>query len=134
MGFKGNVLVEFTSDINSTSKLLGEIEFENHKYVVKVKTGMSTDGASIPRFLWAIIGSPYVGKYRKSAILHDGLYRSQKLSKLDSDILFLDMMKSQNVNIIKRYIIFLGVIMFGYYSYYKKNDDSYSELVDVLVK
>lgn len=29
------------------------------------------DGASIPRFLWALIGSPYTGDYRRASIVHD---------------------------------------------------------------
>ncbi len=30
-----------------------------------------TDGASIPRFAWSIIGGPFEGKYRNAAVIHD---------------------------------------------------------------
>jgi hypothetical protein len=29
------------------------------------------DGASIPRALWTIVGSPYTGDYRRASIVHD---------------------------------------------------------------
>lgn len=29
------------------------------------------DGASIPRLLWTIAGSPFVGKYRRASVIHD---------------------------------------------------------------
>jgi hypothetical protein len=33
--------------------------------------GTVVDGASIPRILWAIVGSPYTGDYRRASIVHD---------------------------------------------------------------
>jgi hypothetical protein len=33
--------------------------------------GFSTDGASIPRPLWSIVGSPFTGKYVGAAVVHD---------------------------------------------------------------
>src|SRR5690349_11195833 len=33
--------------------------------------GCSIDGATIPRPLWALVGSPYTGDYRRASIVHD---------------------------------------------------------------
>ncbi len=33
--------------------------------------GSNIDGASIPRFLWSIVGDPYSGTYRRASVLHD---------------------------------------------------------------
>ncbi|MDO1558660.1 DUF1353 domain-containing protein [Brevundimonas sp. 2R-24] len=33
--------------------------------------GFVVDGASIPRALWSIVGSPYTGNYRRASIVHD---------------------------------------------------------------
>lgn len=33
--------------------------------------GSEVDGASIPRALWTIVGSPYTGDYRRASIVHD---------------------------------------------------------------
>lgn len=32
---------------------------------------MATDGASIPRALWSLVGSPFTGHYRRAALVHD---------------------------------------------------------------
>ena len=34
-------------------------------------SGTVVDGASIPRVLWTIVGSPYTGDYRRASIVHD---------------------------------------------------------------
>lgn len=33
--------------------------------------GVKIDGATIPKALWSIIGSPYTGEYRRASIVHD---------------------------------------------------------------
>ena len=40
--------------------------------------GTTTDGASIPRFLWRICGHPYQVPRAYAALLHDWLYRNGK--------------------------------------------------------
>jgi len=37
----------------------------------KAPKGSSIDGASIPQFLWTVIGSPYTGLYRRASVTHD---------------------------------------------------------------
>ncbi len=36
-----------------------------------VPAGSHLNGATIPRALWAHVGSPYVGKYRRASVVHD---------------------------------------------------------------
>ncbi|MCF6198135.1 MAG: DUF1353 domain-containing protein [Hyphomicrobiaceae bacterium] len=36
-----------------------------------VPPGTVTNGASIPAWLWTPLGSPFVGKYRRAAVVHD---------------------------------------------------------------
>ncbi len=36
-----------------------------------VPSGYVVDGASIPKALWSLIGSPYTGNYRRASIVHD---------------------------------------------------------------
>lgn len=33
--------------------------------------GSVIDGASIPRFFWRLLGSPYTGKHRRASVIHD---------------------------------------------------------------
>lgn len=35
------------------------------------KKGLKTNGASIPQFLWSVMGSPMTGAYRRAAFVHD---------------------------------------------------------------
>jgi hypothetical protein len=37
----------------------------------RAPSGAVIDGASIPRALWTIVGSPYTGDYRRASIVHD---------------------------------------------------------------
>ena len=37
----------------------------------EAKAARTIDGASIPRVLWTIVGSPYTGCYRKASVVHD---------------------------------------------------------------
>ena len=36
-----------------------------------VWAGTIVDGASIPRALWTLVGSPYAGEYRRASVVHD---------------------------------------------------------------
>ena len=36
-----------------------------------VEEGATTDGASIPRAFWSLFGSPFLGDYRRAAVVHD---------------------------------------------------------------
>ena len=80
---------------------------------VTIKKGFDFDGASIPKWLWSIYGSPLNGNYVVASLIHDGLYASQKVSKKISDKIFLDIMKQSNVGYIKRTSMYLAVTMFG---------------------
>ena len=47
--------------------------------------GFSSDGASIPRLLWWLIGHPFLHSYLLAAVLHDALYRSELFSRCLAD-------------------------------------------------
>jgi len=40
---------------------------------IPVLIGLVFDGASIPRWAWWLIGSPFTGAYREAAVIHDTL-------------------------------------------------------------
>lgn len=44
---------------------------DNNGFVWIARKGDIVDGSSIPRLLWSITGSPFVGKHRKASVLHD---------------------------------------------------------------
>ena len=106
---------------------------ESLGYSVTVKNGFDFDGASIPKWLWSIYGSPLNGNYVVASLIHDGLYASQKVAKRISDKIFLDVMKQSNVGYIKRTSMYLAVTMFGYKDWKEasKYKDEYVNYVDV---
>ena len=106
---------------------------ESLGYSVTVKKGFDFDGASIPKLLWSIYGSPLNGNYVVASLIHDGLYASQKVSKSISDRIFLDIMKQSNVGYIKRTSMYLAVKMFGGKDWKKAIEykDEYANYVDV---
>ena len=93
--------------------LFEDVVVESLGYNITVKKGFDFDGASIPKWLWSIYGSPLNGNYVVASLIHDGLYASQKVSKKISDKIFLDIMKQSNVGYIKRTSMYLAVKMFG---------------------
>jgi len=80
------------------------------KFVIPV--GFTFDFASIPvAFRWLF--QPATGKYRMAALCHDYLYTTKTFSRLYADNFFLDMMKQDGVNWIKRYTIYWAVRLGG---------------------
>ena len=106
---------------------------ESLGYSVTVKKGFDFDGASIPKWLWSIYGSPLNGNYLVASLIHDGLYASQKVSKSVSDKIFFDIMKQSNVGYIKRTSMYLAVTMFGGKDWKEAIEykDEYTNYVDV---
>lgn len=55
-----------------TFELLADFVYVDPKQKVwTAKQGSATNGASIPRPFWTIVGAPATGKYRFSAVIHD---------------------------------------------------------------
>ena len=113
--------------------LFEDVAVESLGYSVTVKNGFDFDGASIPKWLWSIYGSPLNGNYVVASLIHDGLYASQKVSKKISDKIFLDVMKQSNVGYIKRTSMYLAVAMFGGKDWKEASEckDEYTNYVDV---
>lgn len=112
-----------------------DMTVESLGYSVTVKKGFDFDGASIPKWLWSIYGSPLNGNYVMASLIHDGLYASQLVSKSLSDMIFLDIMKQSNVGYIKRTSMYLAVKLFGGKDWNKSNEykDEYTKYVDVSI-
>ena len=53
-------------------KLLQDFSFSDPRgRCWRAPAGSIIDGASIPRILWAVAGSPYTGSCRRASVLHD---------------------------------------------------------------
>jgi hypothetical protein len=85
---------------------------------VIVPKGFVTDFASIPRPLWALVGGPADGRYRKIAVIHDYLYRTKGLAtRKQADDVLLEGMKFSGCSWWQRTIIYSGVRVGGSSSY-----------------
>ena len=76
-------------------------------------TGAVVNGASFPRFLWWI-GSPFTGKYRRAAVLHDIAYDHQQSTRAEADLMKLQAMDHDGVAAWKRAAIYAAVRAFGW--------------------
>jgi len=53
-------------------QLLGDLRFTDPEGKVWLAPAeYVVDGASIPRALWTLVGSPYTGDYRRASVVHD---------------------------------------------------------------
>lgn len=61
------------------------VEFGGITYIAR--EGMIFDGASIPRPLWALFGSPFTGPQRYAAVIHDAAYGNTLRRKVGRQLL-----------------------------------------------
>lgn len=68
------------------------------RYRITVKAGFKTDGESIPRPCWILTGHPFQGVGMAAAIIHDGLYGSELLSREKADLIFKKLLERYGLN------------------------------------
>ncbi len=83
---------------------------EDSEEVVEIYKGFLTDGASIPKIFWSLIGGP-LGRYGPAAVVHDYLYIKGTYSRKRTDQIFLEAMQVLNVSRIKRHLMYWAVRM-----------------------
>jgi hypothetical protein len=76
---------------------------------VHIKAGMRTDGASIPRIAWRLIGHPFQVPLLGPALGHDALYAAELVSQEEADRWFLEAMRKVGIGWIKRNTIWVAV-------------------------
>jgi hypothetical protein len=77
------------------------------------KEGLVFDGASIPRALWTVVGSPYTGSYRRAAVLHDYYCYVHSRTWQDVHHMFYDAMLTGGVGKAKANLMFYAVWRFA---------------------
>lgn len=75
--------------------------------------GLVTDGASIPRALWSIVGSPWTGLYRNAAVIHDAYCDSHSEPWQAVHRVFYRAMLANGVNPLQAKIMYAAVYRFG---------------------
>lgn len=75
--------------------------------------GSVTDGASIPKVAWSIIGGPFEGPYRFAAVIHDVACTERKRKWQDVDLAFYTAMLASGVDHAKAKVMYGAVYHFG---------------------
>lgn len=77
-----------------------------------VPAGYTIDGASIPRALWTLVGSPYTGDYRRASIPHDKACRDalgNKKARKAADRMFYHACRAGGCSVAEAVLLYLGV-------------------------
>lgn len=86
-----------------------------------VAEGFVTDGATIPRFLWTVIGGPFHPMFSAAAVMHDWLYRGESdhpdVTRKLADDVFYGLLKRNRVNPIRAWLMWFAVRSFGWMFY-----------------
>jgi hypothetical protein len=99
------------------------VVYEDYK---AIPVGFITDGGSIPRFLWRVIGHPFEGEYIARYVEHDHDYQTGRIPRKDADIKLRNGLEIDGMGWIKRNLVYCGVRMFGgqYYNKQKRKTDN----------
>lgn len=78
----------------------------------RIPRGFITDFASVPRVLWWLF--PPMGRYGKAALVHDYLYYTKDVSRVEADRIFLHAMLMMGVARWKAHLMYIAVRLFGW--------------------
>jgi hypothetical protein len=113
--FNGEPVTKWNPD-GRTMTLLTELRYTDPNGNVWVAPiGSVVDGASIPRYLWSIMGGPFEGKYRNASVLHDVAYGDKKRPWQDCDRMFYYAMRCSGVSGVEAKTMFYALYRFGHH-------------------
>lgn len=101
-------------------KLTAPFEYSNPPIKIVAPIGFITDGASIPRIAWILIGSPWGGKYAKAAVIHDYGYLVRTMTREQVDKIFIEGMEILGVSWWKKRLMYRMVRMFAWICWNKR--------------
>ena len=74
--------------------------------------GSIVDGASIPRALWTVVGSPFTGDYRRASVVHDVACDDaggDKAKRRAADRMFFHACRAGGCSVRQAIVLYLGV-------------------------
>lgn len=112
--FSNTVKSEWLEDDPRKMRILEDVVFTDSKGRKWIALEQSiVDGASIPRFFWRVIGSPFVGFYRRPSVIHDVYCVNQLRPAQEVHDCFLEMMLADGVTEKKAATMYNAVNSFG---------------------
>ena len=119
------IAILYGRDLMILHDRLEYFDYREHQLFV-IEEGFIYDGASIPKPLWSIIGSPFDADFRLPSALHEFLYRNEVISKERADQMFYDALRGTGVGYLKAQSMYLAVKLFGRGNYDKKMEKKLS--------
>lgn len=110
--YSGKVQTEWLDERKMT--LLSDLKYtdpEGQEWLAP--KGAKIDGASIPRMLWSMIGSPFSGKYRNASVIHDVACDEKKRPWQSVHRAFYHAMRASDVEPLQAKIMYAAVNNFG---------------------
>lgn len=75
--------------------------------------GLEFDGASIPVWAWPLIGSPFTGKFRKAAVIHDTLCYAQDRPHPQAHRVMYEAMRALGVGRFRASVMYRALLIGG---------------------
>ncbi len=111
--FSGDVIVQWLDD-GRTMELLEDFFFVDAKGTSwQAPAGSIVNGASIPRILWPVVGSPFAGRYRRASVLHDVACQERTRPWKKVHKMFYQAMRADKTPKAKAKQMYKAVRMFG---------------------
>lgn len=111
--FVGSVKTEWI-EADRRMRLLEDFAYIDSKGVTwTAPKGSIVDGASIPRPLWTVVGSPFTGEYRNASVVHDTACDTRARPWKDVHRMFYEASRSGGVGEEKAKVLYAAVYHFG---------------------
>ncbi len=95
-------------------ELISRVQFIDKQGIEwEAPKGSIIDGASIPRFFWRFIGSPFVGHYRRASVVHDVYCVTKSRPHKQVHKMFYEAMRVDGVGYIKAKVMYIAVRLGG---------------------
>jgi hypothetical protein len=108
------VRAEWLDEDHHSMKLLEDFSYVDSKRVEWIAPKDSViDGASIPRWLWTVVGSPFTGPYRKASVVHDVACDAKSRPWLDVHRMFYEACLCGGATEIQAKVMYAAVYNFG---------------------
>ncbi len=113
--YDGEPVAKWNPD-GRTMTLVTELRYTDpHGEVWIAPIGSVVDGASLPQYLWSIMGGPFEGKYRNASVLHDVAYDEHNRPWKDCDRMFYYAMRCSGVGATESKTMYYALYKFGHH-------------------
>lgn len=111
--YQGEVKVEWLDEGREMKLLDDLIYYDPNNIEWKAPKGAIVNGASVPKVIWSIFGSPYVGKYRKASVIHDVACDKKNKTWRLVHLSFYYALRASGVNKLKAQTMYAAVYHLG---------------------